>query len=100
MHCPSNHWNRGDDVCADCGADLNPPPDTPQFWRVTVDYQTPAGRPATWRGVVWATAETVDVLAQHAARQMGCSVAKVNGGDAEPLGVGLPDRPWSEREGE
>jgi hypothetical protein len=21
--CPSNHWNRGDDICADCGADLN-----------------------------------------------------------------------------
>lgn len=21
--CPSKHWNRGDDVCADCGADLN-----------------------------------------------------------------------------
>jgi hypothetical protein len=20
--CPSNHWNRGDDICADCGADL------------------------------------------------------------------------------
>jgi hypothetical protein len=38
--CPSNHWNRGDDVCADCGADLGtanndllaPPPDaTPSF---------------------------------------------------------------------
>ncbi len=22
--CPSRHWNRGDDICADCGADLNP----------------------------------------------------------------------------
>ncbi|MBP0440452.1 hypothetical protein [Tianweitania sediminis] len=21
--CPSRHWNRGDDICADCGADLN-----------------------------------------------------------------------------
>lgn len=21
--CPSNHWNRGDDICADCGAYLN-----------------------------------------------------------------------------
>lgn len=21
--CPSKHWNRGDDICADCGADLN-----------------------------------------------------------------------------
>ena len=21
--CPSNHWNRGDDICEDCGADLN-----------------------------------------------------------------------------
>lgn len=21
--CPSNHWNRGDDICVDCGADLN-----------------------------------------------------------------------------
>lgn len=21
--CPSNHWNRGDDVCGDCGTDLN-----------------------------------------------------------------------------
>ena len=21
--CPSNHWNRGDDICADCGADLS-----------------------------------------------------------------------------
>ncbi len=20
--CPSDHWNRGDDICADCGADL------------------------------------------------------------------------------
>lgn len=24
--CPSNHWNRGDDICADCGADLNGSP--------------------------------------------------------------------------
>lgn len=23
--CPSNHWNDGDDTCADCGKDLNPP---------------------------------------------------------------------------
>ncbi|WP_192248027.1 hypothetical protein [Mesorhizobium caraganae] len=22
-NCPSSHWNRGDDICADCGADLN-----------------------------------------------------------------------------
>ena len=21
--CPSNHWNRGDDICGDCGTDLN-----------------------------------------------------------------------------
>lgn len=21
--CPSSHWNRGDDICADCGTDLN-----------------------------------------------------------------------------
>lgn len=21
--CPSNHWNRGDDICSDCGIDLN-----------------------------------------------------------------------------
>lgn len=21
--CPWNHWNRGDDICADCGADLS-----------------------------------------------------------------------------
>lgn len=21
--CPSNHWNRGDDICADCGTDLS-----------------------------------------------------------------------------
>ena len=21
-HCPSDHWNRGDDICADCGANL------------------------------------------------------------------------------
>lgn len=21
--CPSNHWNRGDDICADCGTNLN-----------------------------------------------------------------------------
>jgi len=21
--CPSNHWNDGTDICADCGADLN-----------------------------------------------------------------------------
>ena len=21
--CPSSHWNRGDDICADCGVDLN-----------------------------------------------------------------------------
>lgn len=24
-HCPSNHWNDGYDICADCGADLNLP---------------------------------------------------------------------------
>lgn len=23
--CPSNHHNPGNDICADCGADLNPP---------------------------------------------------------------------------
>jgi len=23
--CPSDHWNRGDDICEDCGEDLNPP---------------------------------------------------------------------------
>lgn len=23
--CPSNHWNDGDDICRDCGKDLNPP---------------------------------------------------------------------------
>lgn len=23
--CPSNHWNCGDDICADCGTDLNIP---------------------------------------------------------------------------
>jgi hypothetical protein len=22
-NCPSNHWNRGDDVCEDCGTALN-----------------------------------------------------------------------------
>lgn len=26
--CPSNHRNRGDDICADCGAHLNAPPAT------------------------------------------------------------------------
>jgi len=26
--CPTMHWNRGDDICADCGADLNPPATT------------------------------------------------------------------------
>lgn len=26
--CPSSHWNRGDDICADCGVDLNPAPIT------------------------------------------------------------------------
>ena len=24
-NCPSKHWNDGTDVCADCGAELNPP---------------------------------------------------------------------------
>ena len=22
-NCPSNHWNRGDDICEDCGLNLN-----------------------------------------------------------------------------
>ena len=27
--CPSNHWNDGNDICADCGEDLNAPIPTP-----------------------------------------------------------------------
>jgi hypothetical protein len=28
--CPSNHWNDGDDICTDCGTDLNPVDDVAQ----------------------------------------------------------------------
>lgn len=37
--CPSNHWNDGNDVCADCGEDLNPPAEEPAaapFWTVAI----------------------------------------------------------------
>ncbi|MGE0232441.1 MAG: hypothetical protein AB7O39_17220 [Flavobacteriaceae bacterium] len=45
--CPSNHWNRGDDICGDCGTDLNvskaatPPPATGLSFR---DHLSPTMR--------------------------------------------------------
>lgn len=42
--CPSNHWNDGNDICADCGADLSlpskpAPQHTPGPWRVRHVHQ-------------------------------------------------------------
>lgn len=45
--CPSKHWNRGDDICADCGADLNGPiePEKPaKVWIVEGEHYSNPGR--------------------------------------------------------
>jgi hypothetical protein len=50
--CPSTHWNRGDDSCAECGADLNPATSTQPEGSCTVarpsfrDHLSPTMRTA------------------------------------------------------
>lgn len=42
--CPSMHYNGGDDICEDCGTDLNPPQDS-----AMIDIRFPGDAPGVFR---------------------------------------------------
>lgn len=60
--CPTKHYNRGDDICADCGEDLNPPP-PPSIYIVQAEhFKVPGVVIHAHATLASATAEAVELV--------------------------------------
>lgn len=82
--CPSNHWNDGDDVCADCGADLNAPGrHTPDLLAALVDIIGLADEAVTAREHSDDPDDASTVVAlRQSVTDAYAAIAKAKGGEA------------------